>query len=83
MNPNLTTFLVLVALVLSLFARELFSLFLGGAVSKARRGKCKDYCGTLGWSLARKDRESCHAICIKCGWMSHFDLQHWQELNKQ
>jgi hypothetical protein len=83
MNPNLTTFLVLVGLVLSLFAGELFRFFMGTVISKASRGKCRERCGNLGWTVARKDAESCHAVCAKCGWMSHFDINHWQELNRR
>jgi hypothetical protein len=82
MNPNLTTFLVLVGLILSLFAGEIFRLIMGAVVSRAPRGKCRGRCGDLGWRVARQDQESCHALCVKCRWMSHFDIKRWQELNK-
>src|ERR1700704_2642552 len=82
MNPNLTALLVLLGLVLSLFAGELFR-YVVGMIPKSNRRKCREHCGGLGWTVARKDAESCHALCIKCGWMSHFDIKHWQELNKR
>jgi transcription elongation factor Elf1 len=43
-------------------------------------GKCLR-CGELGWVLIRKDLQSCHAKCSKCGWVSHFDTKHWQRAN--
>jgi hypothetical protein len=81
MNPNFVALLVLVGIVLSLFAGELFRYFME-IIPKFNRGKCRGRCGDLGWTVARKDAESCHALCVKCGWMSHFDIKRWQELNK-
>jgi len=26
----------------------------------------------------RKDSEACHAICLKCGWVSHFNVKQRQ-----
>jgi hypothetical protein len=83
MNPYLTTFLVLVGLVLSLFAGEIFRFIGGTLVSRAPRGKCRRRCRNLGWKVDRQDQESCHALCVKFGWMSHFDIKRWQELNKR
>jgi hypothetical protein len=83
MNPNFTTLLVLVGLVLSLFAGELFRYFTGTVISKIGAGRCRKRCGEFGWTVARKDTESCHAVCVKCGWMNHFDAKQWKEVNKR
>jgi hypothetical protein len=84
MNPNLAALLVLAFLVLSLFAGELFRFAVDKigprmSPSKCRRGRC----GEFGWTVARKDSEACHALCVKCGWMSHFDIKQWEKLNRR
>ena len=84
MNPNLTAFIVLVGLVLSLFAGDLFEYLMNKFIARKGPARCRgERCGQSGWTVARKDSESCHAICVKCGWMSHFDIKQWQELNKR
>jgi hypothetical protein len=50
-------------------------------VSRDRPRRCfGGRCGELGWALVRKDEDSCHAICVKCGWLSHFDTKKWHEV---
>lgn len=65
-------------LVLSVFAGALVKCAAERGLSE-RHAKC-GHCGELGWILIRKDSQSCHAKCVKCGWMSHFDIKHWQRV---
>ena len=84
MNPNFTVLLVLAFLVLSLFAGEIFRFALDKISSRMSSPKCRGgRCGESGWTVARKDSEACHALCIKCGWMTHFDIKRWEELNRR
>jgi hypothetical protein len=84
MHPNLVGILVSAGIILSLFSRELFSYAMERIHSRNGPPKCGgEGCGGLGWTVARKDPESCHALCVKCGWMSHFDIKRWQELNNR
>jgi hypothetical protein len=83
MHPNLVGALVAVGIILLLFSRELFSYAIEKILSGMSNSKCGGAgCGKLGWTLARKDSESCHVLCLKCGWMSHFDIKQWQELSR-
>lgn len=72
-------FLFIAGLILSVLAGALVKY----AVEKeifSRNGprKCAGgRCGDSGWTLVRQDAESCHAVCVKCGWMSHFDIKQW------
>jgi hypothetical protein len=80
MNPNLTVLLVLAFLILSLFAAELFRFAMDKITARKSPSKCRgERCGEFGWTVARKDSEACHA---KCGWLSHFDIKQWEELNR-
>jgi hypothetical protein len=84
MNPNLAALLILAFLILLLFAEELFRFAVDRFNSRRATRKCRGRgCGEFGWTVARKDSEACHAFCIKCGWMSHFDIKQWEELNKR
>jgi hypothetical protein len=80
MHPNLVGLLVSVGIILLLFSKELFAYAMEQIVSRRDSPKC---CGEFGWTVARQDSESCHALCVKCGWLSHFDIKQWQELNKR
>ena len=78
-------FLFIVGLILSVIAGALVKC----AVEKeffSRTGprKCAGRrCGDFGWTLVRKDSESCHAVCAKCGWTSHFDRNSGKGLSKE
>jgi hypothetical protein len=80
MHPNLVGVLVSVGIILSLFSGELFTYAVEKIIS--RRGPPSgERCGEFGWT--GKDSESFHVLCVKCGWMSHFDIKRWQELNRR
>jgi hypothetical protein len=84
MNPNLICILVTVGIVLSLFSGELFRYAMEKVFSRRGPRRCSGgRCGEFGWTVARKDSETCHALCVKCGWMSHFDIKRWQELHRR
>jgi hypothetical protein len=84
MHPNLVGLLVSVGIILLLFSGELFVYAVEKIISRRDSPKCSgERCGEFGWTVARKDSESCHALCVKCGWMSHFDIKRWQELNRR
>jgi hypothetical protein len=84
MNPNLVVLLVLAFLILSLFAGEIYRFAMDWINSRMGPPKCRGgRCGEFGWAVARKDSESCHALCYKCRWMSHFDIRQWEELNRR
>ena len=84
MHPNLVGVLVSVGIILLLFSGELFTYAVEKIISRRGPPKCSgERCGEFGWTVARKDSESCHALCVKCGWMSHFDIKRWQELNRR
>ena len=71
MHPNLVGVLVSAGIILLLFSRELFSYAIEKFISREVLPKCSgEWCGDLGWTVARKDSESCHALCVKCGWIS-------------
>ena len=73
-------FLFIAGLSLSVFAGALVDA-VEKTISKTGPHRCRGgRCGTLGWGVVRKDAESCHAVCIKCGWVSHFDLKQWQQV---
>jgi hypothetical protein len=75
------TFLFIAMLILSVFAGALVKYAVEKILSKTGRRKCMGRrCGEFGWTLVRKDSESCHAKCVKCGWMSHFDIKQWQRV---
>jgi hypothetical protein len=70
------TFLFIMGLVLSVVAGALVKCAVERAVSKSSHPKCgKGQCGELGWTVLRRDFETCHAACVKCGWISHFDVK--------
>lgn len=74
-------FLFIVGLGLSVFAGALVKYAVERRLLKQRSRKCSEgRCGELGWVLVRKDEDSCHAVCVKCGWMSHFDTKKWHEV---
>jgi hypothetical protein len=78
-NSNLMTFLFFAGLVLSVVAGALAKCAVERAVSKNRHPKCaRGQCGELGWKVVRRDSDTCHAVCIKCGWISHFDAKRQQ-----
>jgi hypothetical protein len=80
-NPNFMTFLFIAVLILSVFAGALVKYAVEKILSKTSHHKCLGgRCGAFGWTLVRKDAESCHAKCVKCGWMSHFDIKQWQRV---
>jgi len=80
-NHNSMTFLFIAVLILSVFAGALVKYAVEKIPSKTGRHKCsRGRCGEFGWTLVRKDSESCHAKCVKCGWMSHFDIKQWQRV---
>ena len=84
MHPNFIALVICVGLVLALFSGELFRYFVQKIMYRKGPRKCAGHaCGRFGWTLAREDSESCHALCVKCGWTSHFDRPEWQELDKR
>jgi hypothetical protein len=84
MDPNLIGLIASVGIILSLFPGKLFAHAMEKIISRRAVAKCSQgRCGEFGWIVARRDSESCHAFCAKCGWMSHFDSKRWQELNKR
>jgi hypothetical protein len=73
------TLIFIVGLVLSVLAGALVKCFIERTISRKSRPKCgRGQCGELGWSIVRKDSETCHAVCVKCGWVSHFDVKRQQ-----
>jgi hypothetical protein len=75
------TLLFIAGLALSVFAGALAKCAVEKIVSKRSRSRCgAGRCGAFGWTLVRKDSESCHALCAKCGWISHFDIKKWREV---
>ena len=83
MHPNLVGALVAAVIILLLLSRELFSYAIEKIISGMANSKCSgEACGKPGWTLARKDSESSYVLCVKCGWMSHFDMKQWQELSR-
>ena len=79
--PNFMTFLFISVLILSVFAGALVKYAVEKSLSKTGPRKCTGgRCGEFGWTLVRRDSESCHAVCAKCGWMSHFDIKQWQRV---
>jgi hypothetical protein len=55
MNPTLTTFIVLVGLVLSLFAGDLFEYVMNKVIARKGPAKCRgERCGESGWTLPGK-----------------------------
>lgn len=80
-NANLMTIFFVAVLILSVFAGALVKYALEKILAKSDRHKCSGgRCGDLGWILVRKDSSSCHAKCVRCGWMSHFDIKQWQRV---
>jgi hypothetical protein len=75
-------FLFIVGLILSVLAGALVKYAVEKEIfSRTGPRRCAGgRCGDFGWTLARKDSESCHAVCAKCGWMSHFDIKQWQRV---
>ena len=79
MDANLMTLIFIVGLVLSVVAGAVVKYFIEKTISRKSRPKCgRGQCGELGWSIVRKDAETYHAVCRKCGWMSHFDVKRQQ-----
>lgn len=84
MHPNLVGLLVFVGVILLLFSRELFAYARQKHITrKGPPNRCRERCGEFGWTVARQDAESCHALCIKCGWLSHFDIREWREVTRR
>jgi hypothetical protein len=83
MHPSLIGLLVSAGVLLLLFSRELFA-YLREKLCRRDSRKCPAReCGEYGWTIARQDAESCHALCIKCGWLSHFDSKEWLEVTRR
>ncbi len=73
------TLIFIMALVLCVVAGAVVKYAIEKTVSKNNRPRCaRGQCGELGWSIVRKDSETCHAVCKKCGWTSHFDVKRQQ-----
>jgi hypothetical protein len=69
-------------LVVSLFASEFLRYGVEKIVWRRDPPRCTgETCGKSGWTLVRKDADSCPVLCVKCGWVSHFDIKQWHELN--
>ena len=84
MHPDIMGLVASVGIVLSLLSGKLFAYAMERIISRRAVPKCSEgRCGKFGWIVARRDSESCHALCASCGWMSHFDSKRWQELNKR
>jgi hypothetical protein len=84
MHPNIIGLVASVGIVLSLLSGKLFAYAMERIISRRAVPKCSEgRCGKFGWIVARRDSESCHALCASCGWMSHFDSRRWQELKKR
>ena len=84
MHPNIIGFVASAWIVLSLLSGKLFAYAMEKIISSRAVRKCSEGgCGEFGWIIARRDSESCHALCANCGWMSHFDSKRWQGLNKR
>ena len=75
-------FLFIVGLILSVLAGALVKYAVEKEIfSRTSPRKCGGgRCGDFGWTLVRKDSESCHAVCVKCGWINHFDIKQWQKV---
>ena len=74
-------FLFIAGLSLSVFAGALLKYAVEKTISRTGPRRCRGgRCGELGWAVVRKDAQSCHALCVKCGWISHFDLKQWQQV---
>ena len=84
MHPNLVGLLVSIGVILLLFSRELFGYLREKQIERRNSSKCHgERCGEFGWTVARQDAESCHARCIKCGWLSHFHIREWREVTRR
>jgi len=84
MHPNMVGPFISIAVLLLLFSRELSAYVWEKRLSaRESSGWCSGRCGEFGWTVVRKDLESCHALCIKCGWLSHFDSKEWRQLSRR
>ena len=73
------TLIFIVGVVFSVLAGAMVKCAIEKRISKkahSRFGRVQ--CGELGWSIIRKDSEACHAVCLKCGWTSHFNVKEQQ-----
>ena len=73
------TLIFILGVVFSVLAGAVVKCAVEKRISKKSRARCgRGQCGELGWSLVRKDSEACHALCLKCGWISHFNVKQQQ-----
>ena len=79
MDANFMTLIFIAGLVLSVIAGAVVKYAIEKTVSKKGRTRCaRGQCGEQGWSIVRKDADTYHAVCRKCGWTSHFDVKRQQ-----
>jgi hypothetical protein len=79
MDANFMTLIFILGLVSSVVAGAVVKYAVEKRISKKSRPKCgRGECGEFGWSIVRKDSDTCHAVCKKCGWTSHFDVKRQQ-----
>jgi hypothetical protein len=73
------TLIFIIGVVFSVLAGAMVKCAIEKTISKKTRPRCgRGQCGEPGWSIVRKDSEACHAICLKCGWISHFNVKQQQ-----
>jgi len=73
------TLIFILGVVFSVLAGAMVKCAIEKTIAKKTRPRCgRGQCGELGWSIVRKDSEACHAICLKCGWVSHFNVKQQQ-----
>jgi len=79
METDWTVLLGLVGLCLSstlIFVGVWIYLEWPSPVKGATGKQCSNGCGSQGWKFLRKDFYTEHKICVRCGWVSHFDVDH-------
>lgn len=79
MEASFMTLIFIAGLVLSVVAGAAVKYAIEKTISIKGRPKCgRGQCGEQGWSIVRKDADTYHAVCRKCGWTSHFDVKRQQ-----
>ena len=78
-SPEYMTLIFIIGVVFSVLAGAMVKCAVEKTISTKTRPRCgRGQCGELGWSSVRKDSEACHAVCLKCGWISHFNVKQQQ-----
>jgi hypothetical protein len=77
--PDDMTLIFIIGVIFSVMAGAMVKCAIEKTIANKTRPRCgRGQCGELGWSIVRKDSEACHAVCLKCGWTSHFNVKQQQ-----